>query len=184
VKARTLYRYPLREVCVMASLLPIRKSAFFFLCCHLWLLRGEQQGGGGDPWPRLYSSSLYQVHGYPMRVCINALARVFSVRQRPLLSSQVPVATPETAEETKGAVVVIVNDKAAVLRDMNDAYGRAVTPFRRSHTQRDTRPLPLRGEDRKAEEWRLERQQRRLAEEVAESRDTCSGAPVVKSGTT
>lgn len=79
----------------------------------------------------------------------------------------------------------MVNDKAAVLRDKNDAFGRAVTPFRRSHTRQDTRPLPLRGEDRKAEEWRLERRrQRRLAEEESESRQTCGGVPVVKSGTT
>ncbi len=101
--------------------------------------------------------------------------------------SQAPAAPPKTAEESKGSEVVVVNDKAAVLRDKDDAFGRAVTPFRRSHTQRDTRPLPLRGEDRKAEEWRLERRrqrQRRLAAEEAGSRDTCGDAPVVKSGTT
>ncbi|CAN0041402.1 unnamed protein product [Pylaiella littoralis] len=49
------------------------------------------------------------------------------------------------------------------VRDERDAYGRAMTPFRRSHTQLDTRPLPLKGEDLKAEKWR----RRRRAEKEA-----------------
>ncbi|CAM9650064.1 unnamed protein product [Ectocarpus sp. 12 AP-2014] len=56
---------------------------------------------------------------------------------------------------------------AATVRDKNDCYCRAMTPFRRSHTQRDTQPLPLEGEDAKAEEWR----RRRRAENEAKLRD-------------
>ncbi|CAM9903210.1 unnamed protein product, partial [Ectocarpus sp. 13 AM-2016] len=56
---------------------------------------------------------------------------------------------------------------AATVRDKNDRYCRAMTPFRRSHTQRDTQPLPLEGEDAKAEAWR----RRRQAEEEAKLRD-------------
>lgn len=54
--------------------------------------------------------------------------------------------------------------EAFAVRGKGDAFGRAMTPFRRFHTRRDTRPLPLQGEDRKAEEWR---RSRRAAEEEA-----------------
>eukprot|EP00752_Nemacystus_decipiens_P006317 g5696.t1 len=79
---------------------------------------------------------------------------------------------PRTAN--KKSAVVTVNDKAAAasaaVRGEGDAYGRAMTPFRRFHTKRDTKPLPLRGEDSKAEEWR----QRRRGAKEAKSPNTDS----------
>ena len=81
---------------------------------------------------------------------------------------------PGTANKAGTVVTVAVNDKAtaaaAAVRGERDAYGRAMTPFRRSHTKKDAQPLPLRGEDRKAEEWR----QRRRAGKEAKSRNTAS----------
>eukprot|EP00903_Cladosiphon_okamuranus_P017957 g16521.t1 len=85
-------------------------------------------------------------------------------------NGEAPPGQPGTLQ--KGTVTV--NDKAAAavaaVRGEKDAYGRAMTPFRRSHTRRDTQPLPLRGEDLKAEGWR----QRRRAAKGAKSRDTPS----------
>ncbi|CAM9493516.1 unnamed protein product [Ascophyllum nodosum] len=63
------------------------------------------------------------------------------------------------AEHNRRAVTVTVNDEnsSPLVRDKEDAFGRALTMFRRAHTARDTRPLPLQGENGKAEQWQCRR---------------------------
>lgn len=92
--------------------------------------------------------------------------------------------TPKTPVENRCTVTVndTRSDAAAAatasgarwggIRGERDAYGRAMTPFRKSHTQRDTRPLPLKGEDAKAEAWR---RRRRAERETNGGRDSISG---------
>ncbi|CAB1121182.1 unnamed protein product [Ectocarpus sp. CCAP 1310/34] len=79
---------------------------------------------------------------------------------RPGTSTSTLTVNAKTRSSADGAA-------AATVRDKSDRYCRAMTPFRRSHTQRDTQPLPLEGEDAKAEEWR----RRRRAEKEAKLRD-------------
>ncbi|CAM9975192.1 unnamed protein product, partial [Ectocarpus sp. 12 AP-2014] len=95
------------------------------------------------------------LHDVPAR----SLAKVISAVRSGASTSTVTV-NAKTRSSADGAA-------AATVRDKNDCYCRAMTPFRRSHTQRDTQPLPLEGEDAKAEEWR----RRRRAEKEAKFRD-------------
>lgn len=70
--------------------------------------------------------------------------------------------------ETVKTVTVNRKEEVTRVRDENDAFGRAMTIYRRKHTLRDTRPLPLEGEDSKAEEWR---RLRKAAKSAAGARD-------------
>ena len=56
-------------------------------------------------------------------------------------------------DETVKTVTVNKDASSTGVRESEDIFGRGMTPFRRFHTKNDTRPLPLRGEDEKAEEW-------------------------------
>lgn len=56
-----------------------------------------------------------------------------------------------------GYRTVKVNRPGGLLREEDDPYGRAIVKFRHAETKNDTEPLPLVGEDKKAEMWRLMR---------------------------
>lgn len=74
-------------------------------------------------------------------------------------------------EETKHEVLpvrsICVNagghHNKAVVRAKDDPFGRAITRWRHSHTANDTKPFPLKGQDRKAEQWLAVRRRSRAA---------------------
>lgn len=66
-------------------------------------------------------------------------------------------AEEELSPGSAGYRTVKVNKPGGLLREEDDPYGRAIVKFRHAHTKNDTEPLPLVGEDKKAEMWRLMR---------------------------
>ncbi|CAM9467927.1 unnamed protein product, partial [Laminaria digitata] len=74
---------------------------------------------------------------------------------RQVMQNNKVLCTNETVKNEIVKTVTVNKDASSTgVREEGDIFGRGMTPFRRSHTKRDTRPLPLKGENEKAEEWR------------------------------
>lgn len=69
-------------------------------------------------------------------------------------------------DETVKTVTVNKDAFSTGVREEGDVFGRGMTPFRKSHTKRDTQPLPLKGEDEKAVEWSMRRREEKEKNKV------------------
>lgn len=87
------------------------------------------------------------------------------VRDEPVKTVSVNNTVLSAGVKDVKVVTVNLNTSSMGVREEGDIFGRGMTPFRRSHTKRDTQPLPLKGEDEKAVEWgRRKREEEKMKE--------------------